>query len=954
MCSMRKIYIIGTVLIAMLIIGTCVYLSIEDRYAFEEFEYSTPLRKDDALRNIPFEKKDGQAYVISNVFTENKVAALTFDDVPSSETANKIMDILDKKSFKGTFFIKGSRVYEEPDLPKIILERGHFVGNASLTGSKDFDKFSVDDMVKEFSETNGLIENSSGFFPIYFRSGGSYNNNVLFAAGSVGLKAAVPYTVRIDGNTIGDKDKADRFVRYTRRGSVIAVDASKTENLFAMLELLSDSAKSLGMNFISIDELERMHNPNLKVSYNFDSGENQDHDVLRRVNSAQNIAVITFDGIGDEKFVLDILDALDRAGVKALFFVSGEEVEQKTALVKKIVDRGHEIGSNLMSGKNIDLMNFDETYAEVKNANKVFVERLGFTPKYIRPKNGRTNRFIVNIAKHTKQIVMTYSNNPFDKNMISAVQIAELVVEKIRKGDIIILNGDTNREVINAIEIINNGLKERDFKLVSFETLYNSPQYVAELPKENSAKNSRENNKTEKTKKQEKTDENNKVEKKTKKVTYVSEPNISYDKEVFSYARTTAKKVSLTFDGLGDEDMLDGILNSLEKSNIKATFFIPTNKISDNVHLIGKVRKKGHEIGLNTSSKAGADNADYSTAYNDILKGINDFKNNLGIDFKYVRPAFGKYGDKLLKAASVLDKKIVTYSKNPLDRRMISVDEIMDYIQKKITRGEIILLNADTNPAVIDAIPKIADFVRDIGYDFTTIDDLYKGQYEVKSFEEIPNHDAIKINYRLPDTPPKFIDKIPNDDNVVFITFDDWGGDKVVTKILDTLERKGVKASFFLRAAGVENNVNLAKAISEGGHDVASHTYSHTDIIDLSKEALEADLYKAHKVITEAIQRCPELFMRPPRLYEDKNSLRTVKAMGYRGILSADVSSHDWEEGLSAESIKSDILSRTESGTVIILHMLDDAKGYEILEDLIDKLREKGFSFGKISDYIGN
>jgi len=954
---MRKIYIIGTVLIAILIIGMCVYLSIEDRYAFEEFEYSTPLRKDDALRDIPFNKKDGQAYVISNVLTENKVAALTFDDVPSSETANKIMDILDKRDFKATFFIKGSRVYEEPDLPRIILERGHFVGNASMTGDKNFDKLAIDDMIKEFSETNELIENSSGFFPIYFRSEGSYNNNVLFAAGSVGLKAAVPYTVRIDGNTILDKDKADRFVRYTKRGSVIAVDASKTENLFDMLELLSESAKSVGMNFISINELERMHNPDLKTSYNFDSGENQDYGVLRRVNSAENIAVLTFDGIGDEKFVIDILDALDKAGVKALFFVSGEEVEQKTSLVKKIIERGHEIGSNLMSGKNIDLMNFDETYAEVKNANQVFMDKLGFIPKYIRPKNGRTNKFIVNIAKHTKQIVMTYSNNPLDKNMISAAQISELVVEKIRKGDIIILNGDTNREVINSIELINNGLKERDFRLVSFETLYNSPRYIAELPKEKNVKKVQNNNKVEKSKKQEKEKKSKnleKTEKQLEKVVYVNEPNVKYSDEVFSYARTTAKKVSLTFDGLGDEDMLDGILASLEKSNIKATFFIPTSKISDNVQLVKKIQNKGHEIGLNTSSKAGADNADYSTAYNDILKGINDFKNNLGIDFKYVRPAFGKYGHKLLKAASVLDKKVVTYSKNPLDRRMISVDEIMDYIQKKITRGEIILLNADTNPAVIDAIPKIADFVRDIGYDFTTIDDLYKGQYEVKSFEEIPNHDAIKINYRLPDTPPKFIEKIPNKNNTVFITFDDWGGDKVITKILDTLEKKGVKASFFLRAAGVENNVNLAKAISEGGHDVASHTYSHTDIIDLSKEALEEDLYKAHKVITEAIQRCPELFMRPPRLYEDKDSLRIVKAMGYRGILSADVSSHDWEAGLSAESIKNDILSRTESGTVIILHMLDDAKGYEILDDLIDKLRERGFSFGKISDYIGN
>ncbi len=938
---MKKIYIIGTILIAFLIIATAVYLSIKDRYAYEEFSYSTPLRERDSENgNMAFSQKDGEAYVISNIITSNKVCALTIDDVPSIEVANEIMDILDRNSFKATFFIKGSRVYEEPELPKIILNRGHFIGNAALKDNNDFNKLSIDEMIKEFSMTNELIENSSGYTPIYFRINGSYSSEVLKAAYSADLKAAVPFTVKIDADTIKTGEKADRFVKYTKRGSIISVNASKTENLYQMFSLLSESSKKFGLNFISIKELEQLHSPNLVENYNFDSVDGRRDDILRRVNSAENIASLTFDGLGDEKMVTGILDALDFKSIKAMFFVSGDEALRNPELIKKIIERGHTIGSGLMTGSNIDMMSFDETYSEVKDANELFKNNFGFVPKYIRPKNEKTNAFISSISKHTNQIAMTYSNNPLDKNMISASDISALVVEKIRRGDIIILNADTNEEVIKAIGLINDGLDKKGFKLVTFEYLYNSPKYVEGAVKVTKKEEKDSSSKKEKTSRAE------------EKVQFVEEPDVEYSKEVFSYARTTAKKVSLTFDGLGDEKMVVGILNALEKSNIKATFFIPTAKISENSALIVKIKEKGHEIGLNTSSRAGADDADYSTAYNDVRKGIDDLRNVADIEFNYIRPSFGKYNDKLLKAASVLNKKVVTYSKNPLDRRMISADEIMEYIEKKITRGEIILLNADTNPAVIDSIPRIADFVRDIGYDFTTVSDLYNGQYPVKKFEDIEGSGAIKINYRLPDTPPKFIESIPNNENKVFITFDDWGGDKVVTKILDILEEKGVKASFFLRAAGVENNVNLAKAISEGGHDIASHTYSHTDIITLTKEQLQKDLYKAHKVITEAIQRCPELYMRPPRLYEDVDSLRAVKAMGYWAILSADVSSHDWEAGLSAESIKSDILSRTESGTVIILHMLDDAKGYEIIEDLIDQLKAKGFSFGKISDYI--
>lgn len=581
-----------------------------------------------------------------------------------------------------------------------------------------------------------------------------------------------------------------------------------------------------------------------------------------------------------------------------------------------------------MSGKNISDMDFSETYAEVKNGNDVFGKYLGIKPKYIRPKNGSLNGSIASVASHTDQLVVTYSKNPLDKKMISAEEITDAVKHNLRNGDIIILNADTNYEVIRAVGLISQYMREKDFSIVSFGTLLSSPKAVKELAVGKSEKSS------------------------MKKKVYIEEPSGEFDKEVFSYASTTERRVALTFDGLGDENMINGILNALDKSNIKATFFLPANKVSQNVSLAERIRDRGHEIGLNTASKLSAAGADYSMNYTEIKNSSEVLEDCLDIEIEYIRPAFGRYSDKMLKAADNLGKKVVTYSKNPLDRNMISADEIMEYIEKKITRGEIILLNADTNPAVIEAIPRIADFVRDIGYDFTTVDDLYNKQYEVKKFEDIPGHDAIKINYSLPDTPPEFIEEVPNNDKKVFITFDDWGGDKVVTSILDTLERKNVKASFFLRAAGVENNMNLAKAIEEAGHDVASHTYSHTDIIDMEYEDLQQDLYKAHKVITTAIQRQPELYMRPPRLYTTDDSMRAVKAMGYRAIMSADVSSHDWEHDLSGDVITDDILDRTKDGTVIILHMLDDAKGYQILEDLIDRLRAKGFEFARLSEYL--
>ncbi|MEK6374177.1 MAG: polysaccharide deacetylase family protein [Acidobacteriota bacterium] len=57
---------------------------------------------------------------------------LTIDDGPTGDTA-AILDILDARSAKATFFVKGVLARQRPDLIRAIVERGHGVGNHSDT-----------------------------------------------------------------------------------------------------------------------------------------------------------------------------------------------------------------------------------------------------------------------------------------------------------------------------------------------------------------------------------------------------------------------------------------------------------------------------------------------------------------------------------------------------------------------------------------------------------------------------------------------------------------------------------------------------------------------------------------------------------------------------------------------------------------------------------------------------
>jgi peptidoglycan-N-acetylglucosamine deacetylase len=58
---------------------------------------------------------------------------LTIDDGPDPRTTPAILDLLDRFDAKATFFLIGQKALDAPDLVRMILERGHSVGNHSQT-----------------------------------------------------------------------------------------------------------------------------------------------------------------------------------------------------------------------------------------------------------------------------------------------------------------------------------------------------------------------------------------------------------------------------------------------------------------------------------------------------------------------------------------------------------------------------------------------------------------------------------------------------------------------------------------------------------------------------------------------------------------------------------------------------------------------------------------------------
>lgn len=87
----------------------------------------------------------------------DKSVYLTFDDGPIPEITPWVLDLLDKYQIKATFFLVGDNVRKHPEEFKMILERGHRVGNHTFNHIRGFEYLS-ENYLANTDKANELIK----------------------------------------------------------------------------------------------------------------------------------------------------------------------------------------------------------------------------------------------------------------------------------------------------------------------------------------------------------------------------------------------------------------------------------------------------------------------------------------------------------------------------------------------------------------------------------------------------------------------------------------------------------------------------------------------------------------------------------------------------------------------------------------------------------------------------
>ncbi|MGL4912350.1 MAG: polysaccharide deacetylase family protein [Romboutsia sp.] len=450
--------------------------------------------------------------------------------------------------------------------------------------------------------------------------------------------------------------------------------------------------------------------------------------------------------------------------------------------------------------------------------------------------------------------------------------------------------------------------------------------------------------------------EDNNLESKVKSNNIIYEINKNGKKsEIIDSVITDKKYLTLTFQGMGDKKSLTNLLNELDRLNIKATFFVSGIKVSEEPDLANMIVDRGHEIGNATLSGVDLTKVDYTKKIKEIEKSHEQIKKYTGVDTKYLRPGHKSIDEDIQIAAFECGyENIITYNINPKDSEGKSAQYIAESISVQNKRGSIITLNLDIDPNLYKSIEAIQLELRKKEFELISMKELMNIYEERKENKYILANDWYK--QKTDEQNEEALDIIengPRDQKKITLTFDDWASEDTVDSILDTLDEYNIKATFFLRVKGIENNPSLAYTIAQRGHEIASHTYEHIPLNTMSKEEIKTDIIKSHEIITDAINQEPKKYLRPPQGVITDEAAKAINEYGYKVIMYGP-SALDWKEEHSANYIKNYMLNRTKNGDILLLHILDRINTPEALPGIIEGLHAKGYKFVTVSELIGD
>lgn len=174
-----------------------------------------------------------------------------------------------------------------------------------------------------------------------------------------------------------------------------------------------------------------------------------------------------------------------------------------------------------------------------------------------------------------------------------------------------------------------------------------------------------------------------------------------------------------------------------------------------------------------------------------------------------------------------------------------------------------------------------------------------------------------------------------------------WGNDSLET-ILDILDKRKVKATFFVGGTWVRENVSLLKKIYSNGHEIASHGFKHKEHGKLDYTANLSEIQTCHEIVKDVLGIEMELFAPPGGSY-NSNTIKACGFLGYKTIMWTR-DTIDWRDH-NTSIIYNRAVTNMCGGDLILMHPTENTA--EALGDIIDYAKIHNFELVTVSENLG-
>lgn len=184
-----------------------------------------------------------------------KQVIFTFDGGSGDHSATEILETLGEHSVKGTFFLTGKWVEQNPEIARRIVQEGHEIFNHTYN-HPDLTTLSLEDINWEFAKTEEIIKNITGVTTKpYFRPPyGARNSVVLDVAGKAGYRSIYWTVDALDWKPEYTEDMTrDRIMNNLANGTIYMMHIGD-DITGAILDDVFTKIKAKGYSIVSLTQ----------------------------------------------------------------------------------------------------------------------------------------------------------------------------------------------------------------------------------------------------------------------------------------------------------------------------------------------------------------------------------------------------------------------------------------------------------------------------------------------------------------------------------------------------------------------------------------------------------------------------------------------------------------------------------------------------------------------------